>query len=81
MTAEHWRKKAKAIEAEANALWEEYRALVDEIDGLRWWNRWRREHDLRGRLHKNELQRDALDYRLSALGMIGEQETPASTSE
>ena len=72
MTPDQW--KQKAIEAEADALWEEYHALADEIDGLRWWNRWRREPDLRGRLRKNGLQRAALDHRLSALGMIGEQE-------
>jgi hypothetical protein len=74
MTSELWRKKATAIEAEADALWEEYFALADEIDGLRWWNRWRRESELRARLHKNRLQRDALDHRLSALDMIGDQE-------
>ena len=75
MTLEQWRNaKAKAIEAEADALWEEYFALTDEIEGLRWWNRGRREPDLRGRLRKNRLQRAALDDRLSALGIIGDQQ-------
>ena len=68
------RKKAQLIEAEADALWEEFFALVDEIDGLHWWNRWRREPDLRGRLRKNGLQREAQDHGLSTLGVIDERE-------
>jgi len=42
-------------------------------DGLRWWNRWRRESDLRSRLRKNGLQRAALDDRRSVPDVIGEQ--------
>jgi hypothetical protein len=75
VTPEQWKRvKAKSLEAEADALWEEYLALADEIDGLRWWNRWQREPELRGRLRKNRLQRDALAQRLSTPAMIGEQE-------
>ena len=74
MTPEQWKRRASSIEAEDDALWDEYHALADEIDGLRWWNRWRREPELRRRLYKNGLQRHALEHRLSSLGMVGEQE-------
>lgn len=73
VTPEQWKSTANPLETEADALWREYLALADEIDGLRWWNRWRRESELRSRLRKNRLQRDALAHRLTELGMLGEQ--------
>jgi len=75
VTREQWRSRAATTdaEAEADALWDEYYALADQIDGLRWWNRWRRESDLRSRLRKNGLQRAALDDRRSVPDVIGEQ--------
>ena len=72
---------AKTIESESDALWEKYMALADEIDRLRWWNRPRRESDLRRRLQKIGLERDAVDHRLSSALGIAEGEPMIGSTE
>ncbi len=54
----------ETLRVEKGALWDEYYSLTDEIQALRWWNRRRREHDLRARLSANLLRQTMLDERM-----------------